>query len=56
MSRNSASIAHFTESEDGGLHQVVGVRRTLRLSEDVLDSDAIEDGAHSTTGNDSGTF
>ena len=56
MCSNRTRITHFTESKDGGLHKIVGVGRTLGLCEDVLDADAFKDGAHGTTGNDSGTF
>ena len=53
---NCACITHFTKGLDGGLHQVVGVGRTLRLRQDVVDAHAFEDGTHRTTGHNSRTF
>ncbi len=48
--------AHFAEGFDSSLHEVVGVGRALRLSEDVSDTNAFEDGTHSTTGLYTGTM
>ena len=56
MLSHSACITHFTKSLDGSLYQVVGVRRTLRLSQNVGDTYTFEHGAHSTTGYHSRTF
>ena len=56
MLSHSACITHFTKSLDGSLYQVVGVRRTLRLSQNVGDTYTFEHGAHSTTGYYSSTF
>ena len=47
--------AHFAEGCDGGLHEVVGVRRSFALGEDVSDAYAFEDGTHSATGFNTGT-
>ena len=51
-----AGITHFAEGEDRCLHEVVGVRRTLRLRKHVGDTYAFKHGAHSTTCYHSRTF
>lgn len=56
MSRYGAGVAHFCKCLNGGLYQVVGVGRALGLCKDVLDAGSLENGTHSTTGNNSGTF
>lgn len=56
MLGDSACITHFCKCGDGGLYKVVGVGRTLRLGKDIVNADAFEHGAHSTTGYNSGTF
>lgn len=56
MLSHSACIAHLTQSQNSSLYKVVGVRRTFRLSENVLDTNTFQYGTHSTTGYNSGTF
>ena len=43
-------VAEFTESLNGCLNQVVRVGRTLRLGKDILDTNTLKYGTHSTTG------
>ena len=47
-------IAQFGQSADRGLHQVVGVRRTFALRQDVLDTHALEAGTHGPAGDHTG--
>ncbi len=48
--RYGISVTHLTKRGDGGLHQVVRVARTLRLSEHVSDTHRLEHRTHGTTG------
>ncbi len=52
---NGISVAHFGESVDGSLHHAVRVGRTFGLCQHVLDANTLEDGTHSTTGDNTGT-
>ena len=44
-----ASVAEFAERLDGCLNQVVGIGRAFRLSQDILDTNTLKHGTHSTT-------
>ncbi len=56
MLSHCAGVTHLAQSEDGCLNQVVGVRRTLRLGQNVFDANALEHGTHSATGYHTGTL
>jgi len=47
--------AHLVQGLDGGLDQIVGVGRPLRLADDVGHTDALKDSTHSTTSLHTGT-
>ena len=48
-------ILHLEKGIDRGLHDTVRIRGTFALGQHVLDTDALEDGTHSTTGDNTGT-
>lgn len=48
---NLHGVTHLQQSVEGCLNYVVGVRRTFRLSQYVLDAGAFKYGTHSTTSN-----
>ena len=56
MLSNCSCVTHLTQGQDCSLNQVVRVRRTLRLSQNVSDTNAIQNGTHCTTSYNSGTF
>ena len=52
---DGVGIAHFGQSVESSLHHRVGVGGALRLGHHVLHANALEDGTHGTTGDDTGT-
>ena len=52
---NGISVTHLGKGGDRSLHKVVRVGRALALGEDVLYTDGLEDGTHSTTSLHTGT-
>ena len=56
MLSNSTGITHLTQSQDRRLNQVVGIGRSLGLSQNVLDTSTLEYSTHGTTGHNSRTF
>ena len=56
MLSNSTGITHLTQSQDRRFNQVVGIGRSLGLSQNVLDTSTLEYSTHGTTGHNSRTF
>src|SRR3954468_6161000 len=52
--RDRTRAVDLLERVERGAHHVVGVRRALRLGDDVVDAKGLEHGAHRTAGDDAG--
>ncbi len=52
---NGTCITHFSKSANCSLHQIVRVGRTFRLCQTVLNTNALQNGAHCTTSHNTGT-
>ena len=49
-------MLHLKKSIDGSLNNAVGVGRALALSKNIFHTDTLQNGAHSTTGNNTSTW